>query len=501
VRRISAALALTLALLTAHAQARPTMFSSDPVIASACSDGARMRRLCEASRDDPARFAHTVLGDSGFWSKQREVCESVVRYGTTLVPAGNSVGKSYVAARIVLWFLLTRPDSVVFTTGPSQGQLLKILWGEIREAIARSRIPLGIEPRGHAPVALALDHRWYAIGHVSNKIENATGMHREHLLVLVDEGSGVAEQAYEAAWSLSPSRIVVFGNPLHPHGRFHELCRKAEEEREDPGRDTNLIRIPSTSSPHIDLERSTVGLADRGFLVRNRRDYGEGSIWWLSHVLAQFPDVTTETLVPPDWADLAARTLHAKGGHARTAIDIAGGEGGDNHVVLTRDDNGLLDLRWSRDWSAEQLAVQVRESTSTHHVHPARVSFDKGGVGWDFGARLAAVGLGDARPYFGGKKVKKGINLRSAASRELRYRLDPLRTVTTPGGLIVKQPPFSFRPDRPEWYREIRPDLVGILRFLKGDDYHLELSADMRDRLKRSPDFADALIQSFAFPG
>jgi hypothetical protein len=36
---------------------------------------------------------------------------------------------------------------------------------------------------------------------------------------------------------------------------------------------------------------------------------------------------------------------------------------------------------------------------------------------------------------------------------------------------------------------------------LKGDDYHLELSADMRDRLKRSPDFADALIQSFAFPG
>lgn len=498
-------LLLGLAGLAAEAPAMPPAASTDPVIASAVAEASsmpssgRLARLIEGCRGDLYRFIRVVLGERGFWGRQIEVCRSIDRYDTTLVPAGNSVGKSFMAGRIALAFLLNHRNSIVYTTSPSQYQLIKILWKEVNSAILKSRFPIGIAPAGSGPIELALSKTWYMIGHVSNKIENTTGHHCEHLLVLIDEGSGVPEHTYAAAASLNPSRTVIFGNPLHPHGEFYEKCRKAEEERDRPDRSSNLIRISSMESPHIHLERSPYGLADQGFLKRNARDYGEDSIWWLSHVLAQFPDVTAETCVPKAWLDLACQTLHLPGGHRRIAIDCAGGNGGDEWVILGRDDNGVFDLKWSADWSTETAAKQAKIMASQWGVPGFRVSFDAAGLGWDFGNRLAVAGLKDARPYLGGASGgKKFKRLRSACAQLLRFRLDPGRKVETAAGLFVPQVPFSFGLGKAEWHPKLR-EVGQFLRFLDGEAYELERGADIRERLKRSPDTGDAFFQSFAF--
>ncbi len=52
------------------------------------------------------------------WWKQVAVCNEIARSPVTVVPAGRAVGKSFLLAGTVLWWLFTRPMSLVITTGP-----------------------------------------------------------------------------------------------------------------------------------------------------------------------------------------------------------------------------------------------------------------------------------------------------------------------------------------------------------------------------------------------
>ena len=92
-----------------------------------------VRALLDACRDDPARFQEEVLGRT-LWSKQVEVCQAIARSPVTVVPAGRAVGKSFLLAGTVLWWLYTRPNSLVITTGPDHRQVVSVLWKEIRRA-------------------------------------------------------------------------------------------------------------------------------------------------------------------------------------------------------------------------------------------------------------------------------------------------------------------------------------------------------------------------------
>src|SRR5262249_20167837 len=72
----------------------------------------RLRALLEACRDDPARFQAEVLGRR-LWSRRVEVCHAIARSPIPVVPAGRAVGKSFLLAGLALWWLYTRPHSLV----------------------------------------------------------------------------------------------------------------------------------------------------------------------------------------------------------------------------------------------------------------------------------------------------------------------------------------------------------------------------------------------------
>ena len=55
-----------------------------------------------------------------YWSRQMELCRSVVKYRTTVAYSGNMVGKDYWVAGTILWWLCTRPNSLCIITGPSR---------------------------------------------------------------------------------------------------------------------------------------------------------------------------------------------------------------------------------------------------------------------------------------------------------------------------------------------------------------------------------------------
>src|SRR3954453_2541087 len=98
------------------------------------SNGNGEKHVLDACRDDPAGFNELVLGRN-LWHKQIEVCRAIASSPVTVVPAGRAVGKSYLLAGIVLWWLYTRPMSLVITTGPDHRQGVSVLWKEIRRAL------------------------------------------------------------------------------------------------------------------------------------------------------------------------------------------------------------------------------------------------------------------------------------------------------------------------------------------------------------------------------
>lgn len=464
-------------------------------------------------------------GRSGYWERQRDICRSVVEYPVTLVPTGNGIGKSFLAAGLLHWFLFTRPGSLVVATAPTQVQLEEVLWKEVERAYRGSRIPLGGRLL-RSPLKVDLGGGWQALAYSTTKVERFSGHHATDLFAILDEASGVADEIYEAISSLNPSRELLMGNPLRPSGRFYERCHA----RNDLAR---VIHISSLESPHIHLDRSPWGLADATWLAKARSDYGEGSLWWTCHVLGEFPDSGVDSVIPGSWLDNASRTHHIPSGVRRIAIDLAEGKGGDRSVVLVRDDNGLIDLWSSNIADFQQTAFRASQLRQRYNVDDSCISYDVSGIGSDFANRLRQFGIVNPVPYRGGNDGgPKHSNLRSFAAWMFRQRLDPQRQTIQFGpdesglsaddlenkefridyrtGRFVSSPVHQIlsqgKPRRnfsiPPRFLDgsLREELVG-LRYeldIKGR-IKLELKEDYVERLKRSPDLADAVCQSFAF--
>jgi hypothetical protein len=100
--------------------------------------------------------------------------------------------------------------------------------------------------------------------------------------------------------SLKYSKLVAIGNPIRAEGRFVDLIRQADKDREDcipPNKAVCAIRIPSTESPHAYLEKSPYGLADRTWLEACYRHYGSNSLWVGSHIDARIPELSADVLM------------------------------------------------------------------------------------------------------------------------------------------------------------------------------------------------------------
>jgi hypothetical protein len=78
----------------------------------------------------------------------------------------------------------------------------------------------------------------------------------------------------------------------------------------------------------------------------------------------------------------------------------------------------------------------------------------------------------------------------------MKHRLDPT-WVPDPVHPQAKLPLFHIPPG--PWWAEMREELLALDYDLRGKQTRLVDKQELMDRLGRSPDLADALIQSFAF--
>ncbi len=96
---------------------------------------------------DPRKFFAFVWPDQRPYSQQWDVLRSVDQNDETYVPAGNMLGKDWVAGRAVIWAFLTRSPCRIVTTS-AKADHLRVLWSEINTAIQTSKYPLSVDKGG-----------------------------------------------------------------------------------------------------------------------------------------------------------------------------------------------------------------------------------------------------------------------------------------------------------------------------------------------------------------
>ncbi len=450
-------------------------------------------RSCKESPNPLNKFNDVVLKRGAYWKAQRDICGALhdPEVRTVVVPAGHSVGKSFAAAGIILGWTTLEKDSLVVSTSPSNTQLSGVLWKEIRKA--RGGSPLIRSAGRLTQVPNKLEHApgWMAIGYSTNKAERLQGFHAAGgpLLNVVDEASGITDpDLWATLKSLKPRKTLLISNPLHAHGYFYDICRRAED---DPT--VRLIRIPSIDSPDIHLEESHRGLADAGWLREMIADYGEDSQTYRVRVLALFPDSSADALVSKSWLDRAETARHQPGGRRRLSIDVSEGGGGDEAVLTARDENGILGFLAGNRMSFEVQATNAALLCQRFGIQPGDVTYDATGPGADFGNRLESAGLKGCRPYRGGRgsQSPKWFNFRSACYWQLRRRLDPKRL----DELNRQPPPFAIPP---EFMKRLRAELREVTyETLNSGAILVRPGEEVRAALRYSPDYSDGLAQSF----
>lgn len=452
-------------------------------------------------KTDPARFNETILCRGPYWSKQREICRSLVEHPITCVKTGNGVGKSFVASGIINWFATLHPNSKTMVAAPTVQQLANVVWAETIEArrnAKRQGIDLGGKEKG---LSITFGPNWIVEGMGQGSVESKSGRHAADLLAVIDEASGVSQTVHEGVDSTNPSRRLYTGNPIKPEGKFFELC---ESSGRNPN--VNVIEISSLDSPHAHLERSPWGMADKGFLDNARFEYGEDSLWWLVHVLGKFPTELQQALLPMEWLKLAADLIRPRRGPMRIGVDLAKGNDGDPAGIVVRDDLAVRHYEESNRWDLEATAKHTKRIALEYGVEPGRITYDATNLGTDFGNRLAAVGITGAIGYMGSRDGgEKYGNLRTAAGWEFRRRLDPNRVIVandpeSPHApkIFIPQEPFGIPKHLVDRFRA---ELQGCRYELdNAGRIHIEVKDVFKARLKRSPTFLDCLFMSFAYP-
>lgn len=281
-------------------------------------------------RSDPVAFVREVLQATP-WDKQARILEALRDHSRVTVRSAHGVGKSWVAACAVLWFLYTRDPVTVLTTAPTQRQVREILWREIRRLHAQANRPAGarwpftprIGGRGAdgQPVlpgkctanALRVSESAFALGLTTDEADRFQGFHAPHLLVVVDEASGVPEPIFDAIDGVLTSgetRLLLIGNPTNVAGRFYDShsrpawARFAISALESP----NVVGVDLDDEKQVRAAPARYpGLVTARWVADRRADWGEDSPLYQSRVLAEFPTSSEDSLIPLAWIHQAFR--------------------------------------------------------------------------------------------------------------------------------------------------------------------------------------------------
>ena len=393
------------------------------------------------------------------------------------VPSCHDAGKSFLAARLAAWWIGTHPpgEAFVLTSAPTHRQVKGVLWQEIGAAFRRARLPgrlnqtewwigdrlvgMGLKPSEFDPDAFQ-------------------GFHRRYVLVIFDEASGIPGPLWDAADSLvanEESRFLAIGNPTDVASRFGEECK--------PGSGWAVEPIDGLLTPNFTGEACPEAvsrlLLSKTWVEEKRRKWGEGSPLWISKVRGQFPQTSTDGVIPSGWVERAQNKESVPGDPSVLGMDV--GAGGNKNVIAHRRGGHVRIIR--RDQEPDTMKstgnlIADLKTTGALHALVDEIGVGRGVVdrGREQGQPIIGVNVG--RPA---RDTEAYANLRAELWWGLRERFE-----TDEVDLDAADEDLAAQLVAMKYKRTSRGQII------------IESKAEMKKRGLESPDEADAVMLAFA---
>lgn len=457
-------------------------------------------RLSAWSRSNPAKWISRVLGGT-LWLKQREIAQSIVENERTAVPACFSAGKTWLAARLALWFLYCfGPHCKVITSAPTGRQVKNLLWAELRTAHRQAKIKLGGSPLT-LQLNLASDH--FAVGFSTKDydIDKFTGYHAPNVLIIFDQAGGLPKMFWEAGEALMTSEYVrwlAIGNTAIAEGEFANIC---EPERVSKYGEWNVIKIKATETPNVQAGRTIYpGLLPYTWVKNKLKVWGPNDPLYRVFAEAEFVASMEKVVINPVHIVAAFRLLgtYEDSDPIEIGLDVAAG-GMDFTVWIARRGSRVLEIwRMTGNTPMEVVGETVRFRKyleKTYEALVSRIKIDAIGIGSGIYSRL--LELEEQEPVVpvisseGAADKMQFANVRAEMSWALRSRFEL-------GGVGL----LGIKTSDPENIEMLRADCK-VMRYKISSAGRILIwdKDDIKKLLKRSPDFWDALVYAFEEPG
>lgn len=409
--------------------------------------------------------------------------------GAALMPvlmaraSGHGIGKSALVSWIIWWALSTCPDAKVVITANTQDQLRTKTWPEVAKWARLTANSHWFKVQGLSIVAAepirAKTWRCDAVTWSESNLEAFAGLHNQgrRIVLLFDEASGIHRLVWEVAEGAltdEDTEIVwcAFGNPTDPSGQFAECFGKQRQRWR--GQQIDSRTVPGTNKSLFD---EWAGV------------YGEDSDFFRVRVRGMFPRTGSMQFIGSELADeAAAREVAAERSDPLVmGVDVAR-FGDDQSVIAIRKGRDARLITWEkrRGMNTMQLASLVAELAQRYAAD--MVFIDGGGVGGGVVDRCMQLRVRCTEVQFGGKPDRSMPGTDAVRYANKRAEMwGWMREWLARGGIPND--------------RDLLTDLTGVQYGFSADNaIQLERKEDMKKRGLASPDLADALALTFAYP-
>lgn len=474
------------------------------------------KEIIEQYRENPVDFYTEVLGAKP-WELQAEILHSVFKFREVAVKSCHGTGKSFNAARIALTFLTTHIGSIVVTTAPTWRQVKDVLWRELSSAYNRAGYELGGRL---TKVGLDYDDDWYAIGLSTTEPDKFQGYHSDNILVIVDEAAGIEEPIFEGVRAITSNEnahVLYIGNPTSVEGTFYQAFKNPRVKQytisafDTPNFTANNIRdiddLIATFTPPADVDpveyRPTLelpypALISPTWVYERYLEWGTDSPMWQARVMGEFPSQADSTLIPLNmieasmdaeyrkehgWDILQGQTSYgvdvARFGTDRTVIfGVHGGYVEDPVILYKQDLMAITDrIIQTVDHSEWHTPIRVDDTGLgggvTDALNKALRQTDEGGKTYHY--RVVPINFGESandKEKFYNKRAEMYWNLRE---------------------LIINKKLALPKND------QLANELASIrYEYTNKQQIKIEAKEDIKKRVGKSPDLADALALAFS---
>lgn len=433
-------------------------------------------------RRDPAnqvRELYQVEPDA--W--QEEALNLFPKSPRLAMKACKGPGKTAVLAWLILNFLSTRPHPHIAATSITGDNIDSNLWPEIAKWMGVSPVlsqmftwtKTKIEHKQYPGTWWCQKRTWPKSANAEQQANTLAGLHADYVMAVLDESSEIPQAVMATVEAILSScvegHIVQAFNPTRLDGPGYRACTTDKAfwaivtitgDPDDPKR-----------SPRISIEWARQQIAT----------YGRDNPWVMVNVLGQFPPSSINALIGVEEVEAAMqrklRSDQYDWAQKRLGVDVAR-FGDDRTVIFPR--QGMMSYKpvVMRNARTTDIAARVLKGQKDWGAEVVLVD-DTGHWGHGVIDNLLTAGSQALPVVFHGKALNPRYKNRRA---EMWIEM----TDAIKAGLVLPNIP------------ELVGELITPTYTFSGGQFLLEEKDQIKERLGRSPDLADALALTYAIP-